>query len=62
MLTIYELQDRLKEIDELSLLEILNISSEDIVDKFVDTIEDKYEILVKSFDDEDNETVEWQEG
>ena len=60
-LTIYELQDRLKEIDELSLLEILNIDSEEIVDKFVDKIEERYDSLVKSFDDEDDETVEWEE-
>jgi anion-transporting ArsA/GET3 family ATPase len=58
-LTIYELQDKLKEIDELSLLEILNIDSEEIVEKFVDKIEEKYETLVRSFEDENDETVEW---
>lgn len=59
-LTIYELQDRLKEIDELSLLEILNISSEEIVDKFIDTIEEKYPVLVKEFEksDEDDAAVD----
>lgn len=59
-LTIYELQDRLKEIDELSLLEILDISSEEIVDRFIDTIEEKFLILVKDFEktDEDNSSVD----
>lgn len=59
-LTIYELQDRLREIDELSLLEILNISSEEIVDKFIDTIEEKFSVLVKSFEEsnEDDPSVD----
>lgn len=59
-LTIYELQDRLKEVDELSLMEMLDISSEEIVDKFIDTIEDKFMVLVKSFEepDENDETLD----
>jgi len=59
-LTIYELQDRLKEVDELSLIEMLDISSEEIVDKFIDTIEDKFMVLVKSFEesDENEETLD----
>ena len=59
-LTIYELQDKLKEIDELSLLEILDISSEEIVDKFIDIIEDKFSTLVKDFEksDEDESSLD----
>lgn len=58
-ITIYELQDRLKEVDELSLMEMLDISSEEIVDKFIDKIENKFTTLVTSFEepDEDNETL-----
>lgn len=36
--TIEELKDKLKQFDEVHLLEILNISSEDLVDRFEDVI------------------------
>lgn len=58
-LTIYELQDRLKEVDELSLLEILGIDSEELVDKFIDKIEEKFDKLAKEYEDEDQSPVEW---
>lgn len=38
-LTHQELCEKLKNIDEISLLEILNITSEDIVNRFGDLIE-----------------------
>ena len=56
-MTINELFDRLKELDELSILEILNISSEELVDKFQFEIEDKYDELSVEFEDEDNEIM-----
>ena len=56
MLTLAELQERLKKIDEISLLEILDISSEDLVDRFVDLIENKYDILKEEFEEEDTES------
>ena len=58
-LTIYDVQDRLKGIDELSLLEILNIDSEEIVEKFIDKIEDQFDKIVKELEDEDQSSVEW---
>ena len=58
-LTIYELQDRLKEVDELSLLEILGIGSDEIVEKFIDKIEEKFDKLSKEYEDEDQSPVEW---
>ncbi len=42
-LTHYEICDKLKQFDEITLLEILDISSEDIVDRFEDMIEKKRE-------------------
>lgn len=36
--TIEDLKDKLKQFDEVSLLEILNISSEDLVERFEDVI------------------------
>lgn len=53
-LTFEEIKERLKRQDEISLLEILNISSEDLVDRFEDVIEDKIETLAKDFEDEDD--------
>ena len=56
MLTLTDLQERLKKIDEISLLEILEISSEDLVDRFVDLIENKYDTLKEEFEEEDTES------
>jgi hypothetical protein len=57
-LTIHDLFDRLKELDELSVLEILNLTSEDLVNKFQYEIEDKFDTLVEKFDDEDDPFVD----
>ena len=56
MLTLVELQERLKQIDEISLLEILDISSEDIVERFVDLIENRYDVLKEEFEEEADES------
>jgi hypothetical protein len=53
MLTLNDLCEKLKQIDEVSLMEILEISSEDIILKFIDKIEDKYDYLVNEFNEED---------
>lgn len=49
MLTITELQEKLKQIDEVSLLEVLEIDAEDLVARFVDKIEAKYDELIEEF-------------
>lgn len=54
-LTVPELKERLKRLDEVSLLELLNISSEELVDSFSDNIENNYEILCKEVDWEETE-------
>ena len=51
-LTFADLKERLKQIDEVSLLEVLEISSEDIVDRFQEKIEYLYDDLVAEFPDE----------
>lgn len=56
MLTFTELKERLKTYDEITLLEILNISSEDIVDRFEDFIDEKYSKLSK---EEEENSDEW---
>jgi hypothetical protein len=51
-LTLEDVFDKLKKVDEISLLEILDISSEDIVDRFPDKIEDKIDELEIDLDEE----------
>ena len=51
-LTFEDLCDRLKQVDEISLLEILDISSEDIVERFRDIIETKENDLKEELSDE----------
>jgi hypothetical protein len=46
-LTIHDLKDRLKQINEIDLLELLEISSEDLVERFIDLIEDNFDKLEK---------------
>ena len=36
----FELLEKLRELDEVSLLELLEITSEELVDRFMDKIED----------------------
>ena len=55
-ITFHELKARLKQIDEVSLLEVLGLTSEDLVERCSDLIEDQYEILAKEFEDEAEET------
>lgn len=38
--------------DEVSLLEILNINSFDLVERFSDRIEEKYDSLLEEFEEE----------
>ena len=58
MRTLADVINHLKRIDEISLLEVLDISSEDLVDRFVDLIEDRYEQLREEFEEEDDESTE----
>ena len=45
MLTLVDVLDRLKKIDEVSLLEVLDINSTDIVDRFIDRVEERFDEL-----------------
>jgi hypothetical protein len=58
MKTLADVINHLKNIDEISLLEVLEINSEEIVDRFVDRIEEKYDALREDFEqDEDEEEL-----
>lgn len=49
-LTLREILERLKSLDEVELCDILGISSEDIVERFIDLIEEKIESLELTVD------------
>ena len=51
MFTLEDIKDKLKQLDEVTLLETLEITSEDLVDRFVDRIEEKQDTLENDFDD-----------
>jgi hypothetical protein len=46
-LTLAELKEKLMQFDELDLIELLDLTSEDILERFEDIVEDKFEILQK---------------
>ena len=54
-LTILDLFEKLKRLDEISLLEILNITAEELVDRFEDRIEAMFDDLVDELDDTEEE-------
>jgi len=54
--TLTELKQKLANYyDEISLLELLNITSEELVERFYDKIEDRYDELVEEFPDDEEE-------
>lgn len=54
-MTFEEIKARLKRLDEVLLLEVLNINSEDIVERFADFIEDKLDELEPELEELDDE-------
>jgi hypothetical protein len=44
-LTLVDISNRLKMLDEITLMEVLEINSEDLVDRFQDFIEDRADTL-----------------
>lgn len=54
-MTLHDLAEKLKKVEEVTLMESLEISSEELVDRFLDRIEEKFDTLEIEFDD----TVSW---
>lgn len=52
MITIQELKDKLMALDEVTLMETLEITSEDLVNRFTDYIEANYDQLTGEFDED----------
>jgi hypothetical protein len=59
-LTFPELLDKLKREDEVYLLELLNIHSDELVERFVDVVEDMYDEIVTEYGDEEENA--WEDG
>ena len=51
MLTLRDICDKLERMDEVTVVELLNIRSADIVAKFMDVIEDMADYLEEELDD-----------
>ena len=51
MFTLEEIKDKLKQLDEVTLVEILGLTSEDLVNRCSDLIEEKQDTLEIDFDD-----------
>tara|TARA_R110000850_G_scaffold45844_1_gene115626 strand:- start:221 stop:385 length:165 start_codon:yes stop_codon:yes gene_type:complete len=48
-LTYYDLLEKIAQLDELTIIEILDIDSQDLVAKFSDRINDRLDELAKEF-------------
>lgn len=46
VMTLPEMSERLSDIDVITLIELLSITSQDIVERFQDYIEDSYDMLL----------------
>lgn len=55
MKTLTDITNDLMRMDEISVLELLDISSEDLVNRFEDFIELKYETLREQFQEEEDD-------
>lgn len=53
MLTLTDLAERMKHLDEITLLEVLDIKSDELVERFLDRVEDRYEYLSEDLQDVD---------
>lgn len=58
MKTVHELCEYLESIDEVDLLELLDITSEELVARFKDKIEDQFEYLLSELDNLNKEEEE----
>lgn len=56
MLTLEDIKEKLKQLDETILLELLNISSDQIVERFEDLIIDREDYFIRDLEED-----EWNE-
>jgi hypothetical protein len=58
VITLRELLEKLKREEETYLLELLDIRSDELVERFADYVEEMYDELAKDFDEDDYEEKE----
>jgi hypothetical protein len=49
-LTLAELIEKLSVLDEVDIIELLDLTSSDILDRFEDVVEDNYDKLIKEIE------------
>lgn len=54
-LTMSELIEKLQQVDELTILELLDVTSEELVEFLQDQIVEKYDQLIEYFDDSEED-------
>ena len=50
MIMFEEIKEKLKRVDEITLLELLDINSDDLVERFEDYIEEQHEKLIREIE------------
>lgn len=58
MLLLSELKEKLTQLDEITLLDLLGATSEDLVERFEDVIEDNFDKCVNAIDCEESTAEE----
>lgn len=56
-ITLEELKEKLKSWDEVILLDALGLTSEDLLDRFDDIVEQKYDQLIAEYIEDENDTT-----
>lgn len=56
-LTISELKEKLAQLDELSILELLDITSEELVEFLTDQIVEKYDDIIGNFQEDEEDGI-----
>lgn len=53
--TLQEMMERLSQLDELTILELLDITSEELVEFLADQVIEKYDQLLEYFDEDEED-------
>ena len=56
-LTLLDIKEKLKMMDEITFLELLNIRTEDLIDRFCDEIEDNADFIEGVLKEDENEQL-----
>lgn len=58
-LTLTDLIEKLKREDEVTLMDMLGLTSEDLLDRFGDVLEEKYDQIISDYENEDTDSEEF---